>query len=154
MSAFWDDLVRHIGRNTLFVDTCAILNYFAEDDLFRLFFQSAPGYRYVTSTYVITEVARRLVKTKTPNAFIGPGREYCKELSLHILEKWLDEWNVYLIHLPEEEFNVAVSTYSEKSFVDCDLTDVISYTIVTGMGKDEILSGDAHFSKLSLRLLP
>jgi len=155
MSQYWKTLISRLGRKVLYVDTGAILGSVeCGNDQFQKFFSTAVGYRYVTSTYVVTETVRRLVKTKTPNQFCGPGGERCKDLSLYILKAWLEEHDVYVICLPDDEFDEARNIYRDKHFVNCDLTDIISYTIILGLDQNQILSDDSHFNQLGLVRLP
>lgn len=156
MEDFWAKLLSQLGNRTLYVDSSAILGAIERDnEQFRNFFREAVGYRYVTSTYVLTETVRRLVKSKSPTHFIGPSGETCKELSHYFLTRWLEEHQVHVICVPDELFGVARVTYREQHGIQCDLTDIISYTVVRGLRQEVILSTDwEHFGALGLSCLP
>jgi predicted nucleic acid-binding protein len=154
---YWQNLISRIGRPPLYVDTGAILGYFEQgDDRFRDFIdKSAVDYRFVTSTYVIAEAIRFFAKSALPNKFIGPGDERGKQLGLHLLRNWLDEHGVHVICLPEDQFNRVCSVFCKYHYLDCDLTDIVSYVIVESLEQQEILSGDRrHFRELGLLCLP
>jgi predicted nucleic acid-binding protein len=152
---YWQTLLRHLRPYPLYVDTGAILACFEPDnDTVRQFINTNAGYRLVTSTYVLTEAVRRLVKSRAYK-FIGPNREQQKALSLYLLREWLEEHNVVVTCVPESVFNEAKQLYQERQHVDCDLTDIISYTIVSRLKQRQILSPDQrHLRELGLQCLP
>lgn len=139
----------------MYVDTGAIVGVFERGATkFNEFFDGLAGFRLVTSTYVIAESVRRLVKSKTPDNFIGPGGEKTVALALHLLRAWLDVNNFTVLCIPEEVFNEAKRLYPTYCGTHCDLTDVISLTIVHGLEQTEIVSPDGHFQSFGLRCLP
>ena len=159
MEAYWKNIISRVGRPALYVDTSAILGYFEQgDEKFREFIDTkALDYRFVTSTYVVVEVVRFLTKSKASveNKFVGPSDERCKQLSLHVLRTWLDEHRVHVICLPESEFDRARVVFRDCNYLACDLTDIISYMIVSSLEQQEILTGDRrHFNALGLMCLP
>ena len=152
---YWSNLQKTLSRRTLYIDTGAILGYLEKDnDKFHDFFDKSTGYRFITSTYVITETVRRLVKSQTPNQFVGPNGERLRDLSLFVLNNWIEEMNIQVIHLPVEVFEEAKQHYCSKAYIPCDLTDVISYWIVSHLGQDRIVAADKHFYTLGLNLEP
>jgi len=156
LRVFWERKIRELGRRTLYIDTSAILGDLEHgSDRFKNFFSKTIGYRYVTSTYVVAETCRRLVKSNTKNKFCGPKGEREKELSLWVLRAWLDRYNVTVICLDEDGYALARTAYiDDRRSTLCDLTDMISFTIVKGLEQGQILSGDSHFAHLGLACLP
>ena len=152
---YWQDQIRHLGRKVLYVDTGAILECLnPEDELFNAFFDAVIGDRLVTSSYVVAETVRRLVKSK-PNQFKGPAGQQGSELAVHFLRGWLEEHNVSVLHIPQEVFDAAQTEFELKIHIGCDLTDVISYVIVLGLQQTRIVSSDRrHFQNLTLTCLP
>jgi predicted nucleic acid-binding protein len=108
--------------------------------------------RLVTSTYVIAEAIRRLIKSK-PREFVGPGGEQKTDLALYLLFQWLSDNKVAIICPPEAVFDEAKRLFREHRALGCDLSDVISYVIVRGLEQDRILSQDGHFRSLGLTTL-
>jgi len=153
---YWTNLVSQLGPAPLLVDTSAILGYFERgNDRFQEFFATATGYRYVTTTYVVTEACRRLVKSNTPSKHLGPHGEACKELSWYLISQWLDDQQVTTICLPKEAFEFSLREYRRLQGIRCDLTDIISYTVVKGLKRgDLILADDMHFRELGIDCLP
>lgn len=156
MDEYFQELISRLGRRALYVDTNAIVGYFERgNDKFKQFIdKSGIGFRFVTSTYVLSETVRRLVKSNTPENFVGPNGEKTKRLSLYVLQKWLATHNVHVICVPSDIFDVARKAYGEKEQINCDLTDIISYTIVSGLQQRAILTDDSHFKYLGLSCLP
>ncbi len=155
MDEYWRNQIARLGRNVLYVDTGAIVGVFERGvSTFGNFFEQMTGFRLVTSTYVVAESVRRLVKSKTPDNFIGPGGERTVALALHVLRVWLDNNNVTVLCVPEEVFNEAKRVYPTYCGTHCDLTDVISLTIVRGLEQSQIVSPDGHFLSFGLRRLP
>ena len=155
MDEYWQQQISRLGNDILFVDTGAIVGVFERGvERFREFFEEVVGYRLVTSTYVVAESVRRLVKSKTPDNFLGPSGERTVALALHILRNWLDEHNFTVLCVPEQVFNEAKQLYPTWCGTQCDLNDVISLTIVSGLKQREIVSADGHFRSFGLSLLP
>ena len=152
---YWQEQIRHLGRRVLYVDSGAVLECLnPEDERFSAFFNSVVGDRLVTSSYVVAETVRRLVKSK-PNQFIGPAGQRTSELAVHFLRCWLKERNVSILHIPEKVFDVARKEFERKKRIGCDLTDVISYVVVVGLQQTRIVSPDRrHFQSLALTCLP
>jgi len=150
---YWQDQIGHLGRNVFYVDTGAILECLnPEDERFNAFFDRVVG-RLVTSSYVVAETVRRLVKSK-PYKFIGPAGQQASELAVHFLRAWLEERDVSIIYVPQEVFGTARTEFERKSSIGCDLTDVISYLIVVGLEQSRIVSPDGHFRSFGLTCLP
>jgi len=152
---YWHALMRSLGRKVFYVDTGAILECLnPEDEQFSKFFESVVEGRLVTSSYVVAETVRRLVKSK-PQQFRGPEGERASELAVYFLHSWLTEHRVSVINIPEEIFDLARTEFERKKQIGCDLTDVISYIIVVGLQQNRIVSSDRrHFQSLSLTCLP
>jgi len=152
--AYWKEQIQRLGRELFYVDTGAILECLnPKDELFNAFFDGVIGGQLVTSSYVIAETVRRLVKSK-PNQFVGPGGIQQFELAVHFLHGWLEERDVSVLYVPEEVFGTARSKFKFKGSIGCDLTDVISYLIVVGLEQNRIVSPDGHFQSLGLIRLP
>ena len=150
---FWQGEIRRLGRKVFYVDTGAILECLnPADELFNKFFDSVVD-RLVTSSYVVAETVRRLVKSK-PNQFRGPAGQQASELAVHFLRSWLEEHDVSVLHIPQEVFDAARTEFEQKKSIGCDLTDVISYMIVVGLQQTRIVSSDRHFRFLGLTCLP
>ncbi len=151
---YWQDQIRRLGHKVFYVDTGAILECLnPEDDRFDAFFARAVGDRLVTSSYVVAETVGRLVKAK-PYKFIGPAGQQASELAVHFLRGWLEEHDVSILYIPEQVFSRARTEFEAKRGIGCDLTDVISYLIVLGLGQEHIVSPDRHFQALGLICLP
>jgi predicted nucleic acid-binding protein len=155
MEQYWKEQIARLGRNVLYVDTGAIVGAFERGGTkLNTFFDQIVGFRFVTSTYVIAESVRRIVKSRTPNNFVGPAGEKTVALALHLLRAWLDDKNFTVLCIPEEIFNEAKRAYPRYCGMQCDLTDVISLTIVHGLEQKQIVSPDSHFRSFGLQCLP
>lgn len=153
--SYWQKQILHLGRNVFYVDTGAILEYWnPEDDRFNKFFDTGVEGRLVTSSYVVAETVRWLVKAKPSYKFRGPARQQAFELAVHFLRDWLGQHDVSVLYIPEEVFGRARTEFEEKKDIGCDLTDVISYLIVVGLEQKRIVSPDRHFQTLGLTCLP
>ncbi len=151
---YWRDQIRQLGRKVFYVDTGAILECLnPKDDRFNAFFDGVVGGRLVTSSYVVAETVRRLVKSKR-NQFIGPAGIQHSELAVHFLRGWLEEHDVSILYIPEEVFGTARTEFERLKGIGCDLTDVISHLIVVGLEQSCIVSPDGHFRSLGLTCLP
>lgn len=151
---YWQYQIRQLGRNLFYVDTGAILECWnPQDERFSAFFDGVIGGRLVTSSYVVAETVRRLVKSKS-NQFVGPNGMRQIELAVHFLRGWLLEHDVSVLHIPPEVFDAARATFEDKKSIGCDLTDVISFLIVNGLQQNRIVSPDGHFRSLGLTCLP
>jgi len=152
---YWSKEIQKLGRNVVFVDSGAILETLTPgDETFSNFFDGLVD-RLVTSTYVVAETVRRLVKSK-PHEFAGPSGERNVALARHFLVQWLVERGVIVLCVPESVYMNALAQYQTKqvSEVGCDLTDTISYIIVRGLGQSRIVAKDQHFLRLGLLRLP
>lgn len=153
-AGFWQLQIRQLGRKVLYVDTGAILECLnPNDEQYNAFFDGVVGDRLVTSSYVVVETVRRLVKSK-PNQFKGPAGQQASKLAVHFLHCWLEEREVSVLHIPEEIFGTARREFERREGIGCDLTDVISYVIVVGLQQKRIVSPDLHFQSLALTCLP
>ena len=152
---YWDDQVRQFGRKEIFIDTGAILESLQPDgDEVREFLESGLlGDRLITSTYVIAEAVRRMVKSRT-NEFIGPDGERCGDLAQHFLQRWLQQHLVRVICVPDYVFEDAKASYARVRHHGCDLIDTLSYVIVSGLQQTRIVAKDEHFAALGLMRLP
>jgi hypothetical protein len=92
-----------------------------DDARFVTFFEELIGDRLVTSTYVVTETVRRIVKSKY-DQFVGPSGERGIDLALHVLKVWLVENEVVVINVPDQVFESAKQSLEEQRHVQCDLT--------------------------------
>lgn len=152
---YWRERIQELGPKVLFVDSGAVLECLSpEDERFSAFFDGHIGDRLVTSSYVVAETVRRLVKSR-PNKFKGPAGERTSDLAVHFLRRWLHEHDVSVLHVPREVFDAARTEFERKKHIGCDLTDVISYVIVVGLQQTRIVSSDRrHFQSLALTCLP
>jgi hypothetical protein len=154
LDGYWQEQIRTHGRRVFFIDTGGILKLLERDQLFGDFFESVVGDQIVTSTYVLSEVVRRIVKTDHPSRFKGPSGQVGAELALYVLTEWLETSNVRVICPPEEVFDYAKQTYAERREIGCDLVDIISYVIVDGFEQKRIISPDNHFRIMGLVCYP
>jgi predicted nucleic acid-binding protein len=154
-NTYWLGQIQQLGRNVFYVDTSAILECLnPNDELFNPFFDRVVGGRLVTSSYVVAETVRRLVKSKH-NEFIGPGGIQHSDLAVHFLRRWLEERDVSVLYVPQEVFGAARTEFEREEGIGCDLTDVISYVIVVGLQQTRIVSKDRrHFQSFALTCLP
>lgn len=154
LNDFWQGQIRSLGRRVFFVDTGGILKTLEADEAFTEFFDSLVGDQLITSTYVLSEVVRRIIKADHPNRFVGPAGERHSDLAVYVLTQWLETHNVKILCPPEEVFNAAKAMFAENRSIGCDLVDVLSYVIVKGFQQSRIVSSDAHFRKLGLACFP
>lgn len=153
LQEYWDRLIARLGRNVLFVDTGAILAGFACDDRYVEFFSGDEFQgKLITSTFVVAETVRRAAKTRH-SRYRGPRGERDRELAVYFIRSWLSEHGVEVMDVPPPVFNSAKESFQDGT-VDCDLSDMISYTIVRGMGQSRIVATDRHFYDLGLQLYP
>jgi len=152
---YWQDQVRLLGRNLFFLDTGAILGALTPGNRrFSDFIdQTLLGERLVTSAFVVAETVRRIVKDKHEGQ-VGPGGERGKDLAQFVTTTWLAQHSVTVLHIPEPVFEAARGTFSARATIPCDLTDIISYQIVKGLGQNRIVADDRHFEMLGLTCLP
>jgi predicted nucleic acid-binding protein len=155
LACFWKEQIRTFGRSVFFVETGCVLASLTPSTqamvagLLKELVSNRLSDRLVTSTYVITEAIRRLVKSK-PREFVGPGGEQKTDLALYLLFEWLTDNNVAIICPPDAVFDEAKRLFREHRALGCDLSDIISYVIVRGLEQDRILSQDGHFRSLGL----
>jgi predicted nucleic acid-binding protein len=154
-SVYWHEQRALLGRKVLFIDTGALISVFDPNDTrFADFFDSIIGETLVTSTYVISEAARRLVKDRH-GTWVGPGGARKHRLVLHMLKVWLVEHEVVVLCVPVCVFNAAKVLFEKvHQSVGCDLNDAISSTIVRGLEQSRIVAQDSHFWKLELTVVP
>lgn len=153
---FWRSEIQRLGRRALFVDTGAIIACLEPHDTrFRAFFEEEViGDRLVTSTYVVAETIRRIVKAKVTDKLAGPAGQRGMELALHVLKGWLVDNEVVVLHVPREVFETATTSLETHRHAQCDLMDILSFEIVRGLEQSRIVSPDSHFRTLGLDLLP
>src|SRR5438128_1487697 len=90
LTQFWGEQIRILGRSVLFVETGFVLASLAPstrsvvEGLLRELVTNPFSDRLVTSTYVIAEAIRRIVKSK-PREFLGPGGEQRTDLAIYFL---------------------------------------------------------------------
>ncbi len=154
LNDFWQEQIRVFGRRAFFVDTGGILKMLEADEAFTEFFDSLVGDQLITSTYVLTEVVRRIIKADHPNRFVGPGGERHSELAIYIITEWIENNSIKVICPPEEVFNAAKTVFARNRGVGCDLVDVLSFVIVLGLQQNRIVSPDHHFRSLGLACYP
>jgi predicted nucleic acid-binding protein len=143
------------GRNLLYLDTSAIIGTLERgNEKFDRLLEGLIGYTFVTSTYVVAESIRRLVKAKKEAKFSGPLGERNVALARYVLKTWLIENSVRVICIPGEIFDEVSKRYCSDNPVQCDLTDLISFAIVNGLQQKQIVSDDGHFRDLGLQCLP
>lgn len=154
-SEFWQNEMLRLGRKVLFVDTGAIVGCVEPNDArFVAFFEEElVGDRLVTSTYVVAETVRRIIKSKY-GEFVGPSGERGIDLALHVLKVWLVENQVTVLNVPDEVFETAKQSLEDQRHAQCDLTDILSFEIVRGLGQNRIVSPDVHFKVLGLTCYP
>lgn len=152
--AYWVEARQTLGRDVFFIDTGAILKSFEENDqVYSEFFETTIG-TFVTSSYTIVETVRRLVKDRH-RQFIGPGGERSVDLALYLLRRWVQAYEVQVMHLPEAVYQEALDVFEEKRYLACDLNDILSAQIVKGLEQTRIVTSDRrHFPQLGLDCLP
>lgn len=149
---FYKGIITQIGRDAFFLDTGAILESFVEhDSAYAQFLGSVQG-KLITSSFVVVETVRRVTKTRQ-SGFVGPSGERNRQLAAYFLQKWLMERRVSILTVPGAVFDIAKATF-HTIHVDCDLCDMISYLIVTGIEQSRIISTDNHFRQLGLQVYP
>ena len=107
-------------------------------------------FRLVTSTYVIHETIRRIIKGE----YKGPVGKRKRDLALHFLKVWLVEHEVKVICIPANVFESVKKEFEEMKGINCDLTDISSMVISTGIQQRMIISPDNHFRQLGMVCLP
>jgi predicted nucleic acid-binding protein len=151
---FCGDLTRRYGRNNFYVDTGAIVaSLDPEDQTYSDFFNNANN-GFITSSYVLMETVRFLVKSGQHRAFRGPAGEREYDLAAYVLHTWLTRFNVSVIHVPEHIFQIARSQFGTRRDIGCDMNDLLSFLIVRGMGQASIVAKDSHFRYLGLTIIP
>jgi predicted nucleic acid-binding protein len=146
-----------LTSQAMFIDTCAILGYFVQtDSLFRDFIdKEVVGYRLYTSAFVVGETARRLTKPRANDPFRGPSGEQNTELAIHVVQSWLQNKGIAILHISQPIFDQAKITFNQFKFCrGWDIVDAISCEIIRGMGGDRIISGDRGFREAGLMLAP
>jgi len=151
LTDFWREQIRQLGRNLFFVETGFVVASFdpSKRTAAEALLKELVSGRLITSTYVITESVRRIVKSKF-REFLGPKGEQKTDLAIHFLFDWLKEHNVTIICPPECVFREAIRVFRQHRALGCDLTDVLSFVLVRGLEQDRILSQDGHFRSLGL----
>jgi predicted nucleic acid-binding protein len=153
IAAYWQTQIAWLGRNLVFVDSGAILEAHTRGDTrYAQFFQTATD-KFVTSSFVITETVRRLIKSGD-YVFRGPSGQQHIDLAVHFIRAWLADNHVTILHIPPSVFDLASKTFEGKRSIGCDLNDIISYIIVRGLEQNRIASKDRHFNALGLTVLP
>jgi len=153
---YWKSEVQRLGRNLLFIDTGAIIGCLEPgQERFEEFLSNEiVGLRLITSTHVVAETVRRIVKAPAPNRFTGPNGERGVALALHFLKQWLNTHEVLVLAVPDPVFESAKSSFEANRHIECDLTDALSFVIVKGLESDRIVASDHHFRRLGLLVLP
>ncbi|MGO9254924.1 MAG: hypothetical protein ACLQU1_01270 [Bryobacteraceae bacterium] len=154
MNDFWQEQIKVFGRRAFFVDTGGILKMLEADEAFIDFFDSLVGDQLITSTYVLTEVVRRIIKADHPNRFVGPRGERHSDLAIYVITEWIENHGIRVICPPEEVFNAAKAVFARNRGIGCDLVDVLSFVIVSGLEQNRIVSPDHHFRSLGLACYP
>jgi predicted nucleic acid-binding protein len=151
LTDFWTDQIRRLGRNLFFVETGFVLASFepSKRAVAEALLKELVAGRLITSTFVMTEVVRRIVKSKH-REFLGPNGEQSVDLAIHVLFNWLTENRVTIIYPPECVYQEATRLLRECRELGCDLTDVLSFVLVRGLEQNRILSHDGHFRSLGL----
>ena len=154
LSDFWQEQIRTLGRGLLFVETGFVIASLtpSTQSLAQGLLRELVSDRLVTSSYVITEAVRRIIKSKH-REFAGPNGEQYTDLALYILFEWIRDNNVTVICPPECVFDEAKRVLREHRSVGCDLADILSFVIVRGLEQGRILSQDRHFRALGLNTL-
>jgi predicted nucleic acid-binding protein len=154
LADFWQEQIRVLGRRLVYVETGFVLAILApsEQAQARGLLKELLSDRLVTSTYVITEAVRRIIKSR-PHEFVGPSGERNIDLALYFLFEWIRDNNVVVISPPECVFNEAQRVLRDRCAIGCDLTDVLSFVIVRGLEQNRILAKDSHFRALGLTTL-
>jgi predicted nucleic acid-binding protein len=151
---FWQEQIKVFGRRAFFVDTGGILKMLEADEAVIDFFDSLVGDQLITSTYVLTEVVRRIIKADHPNRFVGPRGERHSDLAIYVITEWIENHGIRVICPPEEVFNAAKAVFARNRGIGCDLVDVLSFVIVSGLEQNRIVSPDHHFRSLGLACYP
>jgi predicted nucleic acid-binding protein len=164
-SPYWQSLSKEVTSSALFVDATAILDYHDHKSKYRdkareFLDREAAMYRYITSTYVVAEVVRKLIHPNVNNDFRGPNGSLLPpiELAIFLTHEWLDSVKIRPICVPIEVFELAKKNLernkSKAELKGWTLTDAISYEIVKGLEHKQIVSSDGAFRVLGLTLLP
>jgi predicted nucleic acid-binding protein len=151
--SYWKKQISQLGRNVMFVDAGAILEaHTPGDERYSHYFSTVTD-KLITSSFVVAETVRRLVKSR-PYDFQGPSGQQAAALAIHFIRTWLADHRVEVLHLPKEVFEFASQTFEGRADIGCDLNDIISFIVVTGLEQKRIVAKDRHFRDLGLTLLP
>lgn len=157
LKAYFATLIQTHGRRLLYWDTGAILKCFepGEGRFADLLTQNA-GDRLVTSTFVVAETVRRIVKSSAPrHKFRGPRGEQGVDLVRSLLRNWLAEKSIEVLHPDQIVFAAAKEMFVTRHHaLGCDLSDTLSYVMVKGLEQPRIVSPDGHFRAMGLLCLP
>ncbi|MEQ1761083.1 MAG: PIN domain-containing protein [Vicinamibacterales bacterium] len=152
---YWRERREEFGRNLFFLDTGAILGSLEKDDqVYSDFFDSLVSETLITSSYVVMETVRRLVKDKH-DSFAGPQGQRAVQLALYVIKDWIAARDVRVLHVPREVYTEAIEEFNRRHYIGCDLNDILSAQIVRGLEQDRIVASDKnHFLQLGLNCLP
>jgi hypothetical protein len=153
---YFSTLIRTHGRKLLYWDTGAILGCFEQGGgRFLDLLNQSVGDRLATSSYVVAETVRWIVKSKPSTKFHGPQGERGPELVRHLLMQWLTEKGIEVLYPEPSVFNAARDLYvTQYHAFGCDLCDTLSFVIVKGLEQQRIVSPDGHFRSMGLLCLP
>lgn len=104
-------------------------------------FSSQTDAAYVTTVWVLTEVADGFASVDKRSAF------------LELLEKLRESSDAKIIPASEELFERGVELFRQRPDQDWPLTDCISFVAMKDEGIIEALTGDHHFEQAGFRAL-
>lgn len=99
------------------------------------------GFRYLTTAWVLTEVADGMSAAAIRNRF------------LELRESLLDDPTFEVIPADEELWERGLKLYASRSDKDWSLTDCISFVVMQERGLKEALTGDHHFEQAGFKVL-
>ena len=128
----------------LFADTfffLAVLNSADPAHSMARRYYGKSGFRYLTTVWVLTEVADGMAAAAIRNRF------------LELRESLLDDPTFELIPADEEQWERGLKLYSSRSDKDWSLTDCISFVVMQERGLKDALTGDHHFEQAGFKAL-
>ena len=100
-----------------------------------------PGLRYLTTAWVLTEVADGMCAAATRDRFV------------ELREALLDDPIIELIPAGEELWERGIKLYAARPDKNWSLTDCISFVVMEERGLKDALTGDHHFAQAGFKAL-
>jgi len=158
---YWEQLKLEVTGSALFVDTSALIDCFDpkyQGRMLDFLDREAKTYKLFTSTYVVTELVRRLIAKVAQYRFVGPNGEQYVPLAIHAFKEFMQVHKIHTVCVPKEVFELGKANLetnrNRENLEGWSLTDAISYEIVHGLHHNQILSRDKGFRVFGLMLLP